>query len=195
MEMPDNQQPIPMDGSPPTGHSTNETAGKEPITNTSKPFAPPHKLIDSAANMAIACHHQRIRFMHLLGPLMEPEVFDTLSQYYDPEHLETIKNQCLPLYAKFRVAREELISLDEITRERKWMKRYEDAKWRFEEGVKLLREFEVRAENLAVEWQVKGMRPVPWVENGGLYPGVEDLDMEEVEKRLALEGELRGEGI
>jgi hypothetical protein len=170
---------------------TDEPAPK-PVPNTNKSFKPPRELIDSAANMAITSHHQRIRFMHLLGSLMEPEVFDTLTQFYDAEHLETIKSQSLTLYAKFRLAEEELVELDEIKRERKWMRRYKDGKWRFEEAVRLLKQFEAKSENLAVEWQVQGMRPVPWVEHGGLYPGVEDLDMEEVDARLALDEELRG---
>jgi hypothetical protein len=170
---------------------TNEPAPK-PVPSPNKPFKPPRELIDSAANMTIISHHQRIRFMHLLGSLMEPEVFDTLTQFYDAEHLETIKSQSLTLYAKFRLAKEELVELDEIKRERKWMRRYKDGKWRFEEAVKLLKQFEAKSENLAVEWQVQGMRPVPWVEHGGLYPGVEDLDMEEVDARLALDEELRG---
>lgn len=155
--------------------------------NDETSFQPPRmaavdpQLIDSAANHIIAAHHLRIRFMHLLYNLSYPEITTPLSEFYSPALLDAVKQRALKVYTKFRVAGDEFRSLDGVRSRRRWVTRYDEAMDFFEQGAELLREFEGDADNLAVEWQAGGMNPVKEVEVGGLYPGVEDIDMETLE--------------
>lgn len=144
---------------------------------TTKMTAPDDTLIHSAAGYIITAHHMRIRFMHLLSLINDPEITTTLGQLYSQKRLDTIHQQAIKLYAGFRVAGERFSSLDGVEDNRKWRRVYRDGKGRFDEAVAMLRMFEAEWENRAVEWQAVGMRPKMEVEVGGLYPGIEDLDL------------------
>lgn len=138
--------------------------------------APGDTFLHSAAGYIIAAHRMRIRFMHLLSLLFDPYIATHLSEFYSLERLETIFQQALKLYGKFRVAGEVFSLLDGIKDRLKWRRVYRDGKYRFDEAVESLKVFEDE-ENLAVEWQAVGMRPKIEVEIGGLYSGIEDLDL------------------
>lgn len=135
--------------------------------------APDAERIGSAANHVIAAHRLRIRFLHLLYCLLNPEISSPMSDAYSPERVADIKAKSLTMYGKFRVAGHEFSKLDTVEGEREWMRAYERAKGRFEEGAALLRQFEAEAENLAVEWQVAGIRPVKDVPVGEWYGDLE----------------------
>jgi hypothetical protein len=139
--------------------------------------APNDSLRNAAAGYLITAHRMRIRFMHLLSLITDPEIATPLNGFYSPERLDAIFSQAVKLYAEFRVAGERFSSLDGLGDERAWRKVYRDGKGRFDEAVGMLRVFEAEWENRAVEWQAVGMRPKVEVEVGGLYPGIEDLDL------------------
>jgi hypothetical protein len=139
--------------------------------------APDDTLCHSAAGYIITAHRMRIRFMHLLSLITDPEIAAPLNGFYSPQRLDAIFDQAVKLYAEFRVAGERFSSLDGLGDERAWRKMYRDGKGRFDEAVGMLRVFEAESENRAVEWQAVGMRPTVEVEVGGLYPGIEDLDL------------------
>jgi hypothetical protein len=135
--------------------------------------APNVQLIDSAANYVVTAHRLRIRFLHLLYCLLDPEFNTRMGESYSPELIAHIKAKSLTMYGMFRVAGHEFSQLDTVKGWRKWMAVYKRAEERFDEGVALLREFESKADNLAVEWQAVAECPVKEVPVGSWYGDLE----------------------
>ncbi|KAK3291012.1 uncharacterized protein B0H64DRAFT_436383 [Chaetomium fimeti] len=121
-------------------------------------FIPGPELLDSAANCVILAHHLRIRFMNLIRGLMCPELIKSLSEAYYPEKIEAASLQSIAICRRFKLAGEDFRSLDSVTHD----------------SVKLVERFEAEPNNLAVEWEATGMFPVPKVEVGKPFPGIED---------------------
>jgi hypothetical protein len=140
-----------------------------------EPFIPHPHLLDLAANRIIVAHHLRIRFLNLMRNIMYPRLIETLlGKGYRSERLHAVKKQAFAMYSSFKSTGKGFRDLDGLNCQSRWIECHAEAMSEFDNGVELLEAFEAEADNLAVEWECAMMFPLPKVEIGDLFPGIED---------------------
>lgn len=103
-----------------------------------------------------------------------PLIEALLGKGYCSEQLHTVKKHAFAMYDRFKATEKGFRGLDGLDCENKWIECHKKAMLEFDKAVGLLRVFENEADNLAVEWECTMMFPLPKVQVGELFPGIED---------------------